>query len=175
MGVMASSSADCGRVRVSIFALSFCALVTLALAGFEHKAFAESSDQPPPLAPTATPGDTPKPVILADAPPTLVPKSVPRRTVGQVFTIIGIAELVTGGAVGGGLTAAGWSGLVWVFVGPVVGEGFVLTSIGIPLWVSGAHGVPAQGPRQASESIEPEAYVPRIGLSGGKAVLTVPF
>ena len=106
-------------------------------------------------------------------PPPTKPRSVSRRTVGQVLTILGGAQIV-----GGLVTLAlidptkvksrpddyGDSFGFWFITVPLLANGVLMTGVGIPLWVSGAEDVPTN-----------PGQVPQLSLGAGSVTLTGQF
>jgi hypothetical protein len=155
------------------FALTFAAVAAPSLAHADPVAVTSSGEDEArwsadaddaPLAPRAT-----------VAPVATRPKSVPRRTTGQVLTILGIAHLVAGSAVMGyffGLHDCEFCALGGIIIGaPIAGTGVALTSVGIPLWATGAREVPVNKNAPALDS----AYVPRLELGPGSFTLSGSF
>ena len=128
--------------------------------------------------------------ISAEVTPTPnAPRSIPRRTTGEVLTILGITHLVTGtillGYVAGqfsmtcpnhvdgfdipppcGPRSDAYFSLIAGI--PIAITGVALTATGIPLWVSGAR-------RAGSDGARAEDYAPRIAVGAGSVSITVPF
>jgi hypothetical protein len=102
-----------------------------------------------------------------------VPRSVGRRTAGQVLVVIGGLSFT--GALISGIAQAGCSG---EFCGlgqllltlPLAGQGLITTAIGIPLWVSGATHV------DPNELVaETPTWEPEVSVGAGNATLTMRF
>jgi hypothetical protein len=117
----------------------------------------------------ATPPMPPTPPML---PPTVrrVDASEPRKITGMVLSFIGAFHGFAGTVVFGtfaGLDAGSGFGfaLGLVIGGPLMGEGLILSSIGIPLWVTGARTV---------EKVD-SAFVPSVDLGPGAATATWRF
>ena len=114
------------------------------------------------------------------------PRSIPRRTTGQVLTILGVAHLVAGGVfsawaqydlhVHPNPDNPGTLSLNTLLIGiPLLASGAGLSAVGIPLWVTGAESVPATRTAGARSKVDAQALVPRISLGAGSAALTIPF
>lgn len=167
---------------------------TFVLAGSIARA-----QEPPADAPAAPPATQGAPAQVAPSAP-LVPErplmtqpmtpplvrrvdaSEPRKITGIVLTAIGAFHGLAGtvvigtfGGLGGGGLGLGY-GLV--FGGPFVGEGLVLTCIGVPLWVSGAKTVekidpPFLAPERAEG--DRDRWVPSVEMGAGTATATWHF
>lgn len=107
----------------------------------------------------------------------LVPRSVARRTAGQVLVTIGAASFT--GALIAGIAQAGCSG---DFCGlgqllitlPLAGQGVITTAIGIPLWVSGDARV---SPEElvTEEASSPPTWTPEVSVGAGNLTMTMRF
>jgi hypothetical protein len=111
------------------------------------------------------------------APPTVrtVDASEPRKITGMVLTAIGIfhgfagtVTFTTFATMGGG---DGFGVLLGLIIGgPMMGEGLVLSCIGIPLWVSGARTV-----EQVDVPLAGSDFVPSVDVGAGTATATWHF
>ncbi|MBL8740370.1 MAG: hypothetical protein JNK04_04720 [Myxococcales bacterium] len=175
------------RVRSLSLALLFA---TSALHASEARA-----DDPPPSAPTADapaleatapsasavsiPGAPARPANEAGPPPAptvrRVDASEPRKITGMVLTGIGAFHgfagtvvLATFGSMDGGFGFL----LGLIIGGPFMGEGLILTSVGIPLWISGAKTVETveTGRRETRPS-----WAPSVEVGAGQATATWRF
>lgn len=101
-----------------------------------------------------------------------VPRSVPRRTAGQVLVAIGGASGI--GATIAGVTFADCGGDLCGFghlftTIPLAVNGVLCTAIGVPLWVSGASHV------RVDELAEAETWIPEVSVGAGTASVTMRF
>jgi hypothetical protein len=126
-------------------------------------------------APVAIPAETPESTPRIAAPTVRrVDASEPRKITGMVLTALGIYHgfagtvvLTTFATVSGGTGGFGL-GYGLLFGGPLIGEGLILSCIGIPLWVTGAKTVEVVDPPVAD-------WAPDIDVGAGTASATWHF
>jgi hypothetical protein len=101
-----------------------------------------------------------------------VDASEPRKITGMVLTAIGAGHGFAGSAVLAGMTLGtdGFGALFGLLIGgPLMGEGLILTCVGIPLWVSGARTVTKVDAPSA------KSWVPDVDVGAGTGTATWRF
>jgi hypothetical protein len=128
------------------------------------------------------PAGAPAAPLIRQAPPNMplaaptmrrVDASEPRKITGMVLTAIGIYHGFAGTVVLGtfaGIAGGDGLGIAYglLFGGPLMGEGLILSCIGIPLWVSGAKTIEVVDEPAA-------AWVPDVDVGAGTAAATWHF
>ncbi len=106
-----------------------------------------------------------------------VPRSIARRTAGQVLVTVGALSF-TGGLISG-IAQADCSGLDCAYhlltTLPLAGQGLITTAIGIPLWVSGDARVDPTQLLSEAEANVPPTWQPALSIGAGTASMTLRF
>lgn len=102
------------------------------------------------------------------------PRSVSRRTAGQVLVGFGAATLTGALATGIAFGDAEGSGVIMHFVTtiPLAGSSLVFHAVGIPLWVTGAQEIPAS---EAAQVQHDETWIPALEVGPGIVTMTTRF
>ncbi len=101
-----------------------------------------------------------------------VDASEPRKITGMVLTAIGAGHGFAGSVVLAGMTLGteGFGVLFGLLIGgPLMGEGLILTTVGIPLWVSGAKTV------EKIDAPGESSWVPEVDFGTGTGTATWHF
>ena len=101
------------------------------------------------------------------------PRSVPRRTAGQVLVVLSGLSALGSFAIGTSQECSPFGCYVhWLFTIPLAVQGGVLGAIGVPLWVTGAEEVPI--PWEEDEAVGPSVR-PEIHVGAGALGLGLTF